>query len=69
MSTFQEILTMKPSQLRKEYEKATRTVLEIKLHIAAGQERDTSKLKKAKLQVARIMTAMNQQQLNSFVTQ
>ncbi len=68
MSTYQELLAMKQSELQKKYADATRKVLEVKLHIAAGQERNTSKLRKAKKEVARILTAMNQQQLQSFVS-
>ncbi len=68
MKTFQDMVAMGKNELRLEYEKATREVLSIKLHIAAGQERDTAKLKKAKRYVAQILTAMNQQQLSASFT-
>ena len=68
MKNFQDLLALSTNDLRLEYEKATREVLSLKLHIAAGQEGDTAKLKKAKRYVARILTAMNQQRMLASIT-
>lgn len=54
---------MSLNALQKEQEAAQRHALEVRLHIVAGQQKDVSKLKKAKKRIAQLKTAERQRQL------
>lgn len=63
MADFQSYAGMSATELDRELEKTQREVLSIRLHLVAGQDKDHSKLKKARKDVARLMTARRQKQL------
>lgn len=63
MTTFQDMAAQEEKDLQKEIEKAEREKVNVRMHLIAQQEKDTSKAKKTRKTVAQLKTARRQKQL------
>lgn len=63
MKTFDDILAMTPAQINHEIKKTEHGLVGIRMGIAAGQEKDSSKRKKAATYIAQLKTAKRQKEL------
>lgn len=63
MKTFDEILALTVEQIVQEIKKAEHELVGIRMHIAAGQEKDSSKQGKTRRYIATLRTAKRQKEL------
>lgn len=63
MKTFDEILGLTLEQILQEIKKTEHELVGIRMSISAGQEKDSSKRKKAAKYIAQLKTAKRQKEL------
>lgn len=63
MKTFDEISALSLEQITQEIKKAEHELVNVRMHIAAGQEKDSSKYGKTRRYVAQLKTAKRQKEL------
>jgi len=68
MKTFSEMMALSIPQLLQEIQRAEHELVGIRMHIVAGQEKDSSKQKKMRRYIARLRTAKRQKELSSSET-
>lgn len=63
MKTFAQILALSPPDIQKELEKTMRTMLEVRMGLVTGHEKNTAKAKKQRRYLAQLKTAYRQKEI------
>jgi len=66
MQDFKKLLEAKVEDLKKSLKEAQRTLFKMRMGVATGQQKDTSKVQKQRKLIAQIFTAIQQKEISEI---